>query len=77
LPQGLATIATVTEKILPISLLAVRLSEDSVGPVIAQFVARRKVYKVEDQTGIAGTYPTQCHHNGEVLSIKGKLALIL
>jgi hypothetical protein len=28
-------------------------------------------YRLEDkgQTGITGTYPTQCHHNGEVLSI--------
>jgi hypothetical protein len=39
-----------------------------VAPVIAQFVARSKGYKVEGQTGITGTYPTQCHHDGEVLS---------
>jgi hypothetical protein len=38
-------------------------------PVIAQFVAGSKGYKVEGQTGVTGTYPTQCHHNGEVLSI--------
>jgi hypothetical protein len=31
---------------------------------IAQFVARRKGYKVEGQTGVTGTYPTQCHHDG-------------
>jgi hypothetical protein len=37
--------------------------------VIAQFVARRKGYKVEGQTGVTGTYPTQCHHDGEVLSL--------
>ena len=40
-------------------------------PVIAQFVARSKGYKVEGQIGVTGTYPTQCHHNGEVLSIYG------
>jgi hypothetical protein len=46
--------------------------EDSfklIGIVIAQFVARSKGYKVEGQTGVTETYPTQCHHNGEVLSI--------
>jgi hypothetical protein len=37
--------------------------------VIAQFLARKKGYKVEGQTGITGTYPTQCHHDGEVLSL--------
>jgi hypothetical protein len=37
--------------------------------VIAQFVARSKGYKVEGQTGVTGTYPTQCHHDGEVLSL--------
>jgi hypothetical protein len=37
--------------------------------VIAQFVARRKGYKVEGQTGVTGTYPTQCHHDGMVLSL--------
>jgi hypothetical protein len=28
-------------------------------------------HRLEDkgQTGVTGTYPTQCHHNGEVLSI--------
>jgi hypothetical protein len=39
------------------------------GHVIAQFVARKKGYKVEGQTGVTGTYPTQCHHDGEVLSL--------
>jgi hypothetical protein len=33
----------------------------SMGIVIAQFVARSKGYKVEGQTGVIGTYPTQCH----------------
>jgi hypothetical protein len=37
--------------------------------VIAQFVARKKGYKVEGQTGVTGTYPTQCHHDGKVLSL--------
>jgi hypothetical protein len=37
--------------------------------VIAQFVARSKGSKVEGQTGVTRTYPIQCHHNGEVLSI--------
>jgi len=37
--------------------------------VIAQFVARKKGYKVESQIGVTGTYPTQCHHDGEVLSL--------
>jgi hypothetical protein len=36
-------------------------------PVIAQFVARSKRLKNRGQTGITGTYPTQCHLNGEVL----------
>jgi hypothetical protein len=36
--------------------------------VIAQFVARIKGYKIESQTGVTGTNPTQCHHNGMVLS---------
>jgi hypothetical protein len=38
-------------------------------PVIAQFVAKSNGYEVEGQTGITGTYPTQCHHDGEVLSL--------
>jgi hypothetical protein len=37
--------------------------------VIAQFVARSNGYEIEGQTGITGTYPTQCHHDGEVLSL--------
>ena len=37
--------------------------------VIAQFVARSSGYEVEGQTGVTGTYPTQCHHDGEVLSL--------
>jgi hypothetical protein len=37
--------------------------------VIAQFVARSNGYEVEGQTGVTGTYPTQCHHDGEVLSL--------
>ena len=37
--------------------------------VIVQFVARSRGYKIEGQTGVTGTYPTQCHHNEEVLSI--------
>jgi hypothetical protein len=40
-----------------------------IGLVIAQFVARIKVYKIEGQTGVTGTNPTQCHHNGMVLSL--------
>jgi hypothetical protein len=39
------------------------------GFVIAQFVARIKGYKIEGQIGITGTSPTQCHHNGMVLSL--------
>jgi hypothetical protein len=38
-------------------------------PVIAQFVARSKRLKDKGQTGKTGTFPTQCHLNGEVLSI--------
>jgi hypothetical protein len=38
-------------------------------PVIAQFVARSKRLKDKGQTGEIGTFPTQCHLNGEVLSI--------
>ena len=38
-------------------------------PVIAQFVARSNGYKIEGPTGVTGTYPTQCHHDGEVLSL--------
>jgi hypothetical protein len=37
--------------------------------VIMQFVARLNGYEIEGQTGITGTYPTQCHHDGEVLSL--------
>jgi hypothetical protein len=37
--------------------------------VITQFVARKKGYKIESQTGVTGTNPTQCHHNGTVLSL--------
>jgi hypothetical protein len=37
--------------------------------VIAQFVARIKGYKVEGQTGVTGTCPTQCQHDGKVLSL--------
>jgi hypothetical protein len=37
--------------------------------VIAQFVAGSNGYKVEVQTGVTGTYPTQCHLNGKVLSL--------
>jgi hypothetical protein len=40
-------------------------------PVIAQFVARSNGYETEGQTGVTGTYPTQCHHDGEVLSLYG------
>jgi hypothetical protein len=46
---------------------------DSVGylhhNVIAQFVVRIKGLSLVGQTGVTGTYPTQCHHDGEVLSI--------
>jgi hypothetical protein len=42
---------------------------DTKGHVIAQFVARSNGYKIEGQTGVTGTYPTQCHHDGEVLSL--------
>jgi hypothetical protein len=39
--------------------------------VIAQFVefVDRKAKGIVGQTGETGTFPTQCHHNGEVLSI--------
>jgi hypothetical protein len=40
--------------------------------VIAQFVvtgSRIKGLRFEGQTGVTGTNPTQCHHNGMVLSI--------
>jgi hypothetical protein len=40
----------------------------SVWSVIAQFVGRIKGYKIESQTGVTRTNPTQCHHNGMVLS---------
>jgi hypothetical protein len=40
------------------------LEEHKKPDVIAQFVARKKGYKVEGQTGVTGTYPTQCHHDG-------------
>jgi hypothetical protein len=49
------------------SLVAQPAKNTDMGHVIAQFVARRKGYKVEGQTGVTGTYPTQCHHDGEVL----------
>jgi hypothetical protein len=39
------------------------------GSVIAQFVARSDSYKMEVQTGVTGTYPTQCHLDGKVLSL--------
>jgi hypothetical protein len=42
--------------------------EAVVPPVIAQFVARSNGYKIEVQTGVTGTYPTQCHLDGKVLS---------
>jgi hypothetical protein len=45
------------------------LSQHMVEPVIAQFVARIKGYKIEGQTGVTRTNPTQCHHNGMVLSL--------
>jgi hypothetical protein len=41
----------------------------TVCPVITRFVARIKGYKIEGQTGVTGTNPTQCHHNGMVLSL--------
>jgi hypothetical protein len=31
--------------------------------------ARSNGYNIEGQTGVTGTYPTQCHHNWEVLSL--------
>jgi hypothetical protein len=37
--------------------------------VIAQFVAMIKGYEMEGQTSVTGTYPTQFHHDGEVLSL--------
>jgi hypothetical protein len=37
--------------------------------VIAQFVARIKGLRFNGQTGVTGTNPTQCHHNGMVFSI--------
>jgi hypothetical protein len=44
------------------------MEDIEMGLVIAQFVARIKGYKIEGQIGITGTNPTQCHHNGMVLS---------
>jgi hypothetical protein len=41
----------------------------ALGLVIAQFVARSKRLKDKGQTGETGTFPTQCHLNGQVLSI--------
>jgi hypothetical protein len=41
----------------------------ALGTVIAQFVARSKRLKDKGQTGETRTFPTQCHLNGEVLSI--------
>jgi hypothetical protein len=43
--------------------------ETKSGPVIMQFVVRIKGLSLVGQTGITGTYPTQCHHDGKVLSI--------
>jgi hypothetical protein len=37
--------------------------------VIAQFVPKSKRLKDKGQIGETGTFPTQCHLNGEVLSI--------
>jgi hypothetical protein len=45
------------------------MNQNGFNLVITQFVARKKGYKVEVQTGVTGTYPTQCHHDGEVLSL--------
>ena len=57
----------------PFPLKASRMNQltrfSGIRNVIAQFVARIKGYKVEGQTGVTGTYPTQCHHDGEVLSL--------
>jgi hypothetical protein len=44
-------------------------SRDIIITIIAQFVARIKGYEVEGQTGVIGTYPTQCHHDGKDFSI--------
>jgi hypothetical protein len=37
--------------------------------VIAQFLVRIKGLNLIGQTGVIGTYPTQCHHDGKVLSL--------
>jgi hypothetical protein len=50
-------------------VLGIKYDDVVVGIVIAQFVARSNDYEVEGQTGVTGTYPTQCHHDGEVLSL--------
>jgi hypothetical protein len=34
-----------------------------------KFVARSNGYKMEVQTGVTRTYPTQCHLDGKVLSL--------
>jgi hypothetical protein len=41
-----------------------KLKKTLYGLVNAQFVSMSKGYKVEGQTGVTGTYPTQCHHDG-------------
>jgi hypothetical protein len=37
--------------------------------VITQFVAGSNGYKIEVQTSVTRTYPTQCHLYGKVLSL--------
>jgi hypothetical protein len=41
----------------------------SFGLVIVQFVVRIKGLSLVGQTGVTGTYPTQCYHDGKVLSV--------
>jgi hypothetical protein len=50
------------------ALLLVEYSKSNLH-VIAQFVVRIKGLSLVGQIGVTGTYPTQCHHDGKVLSI--------
>jgi hypothetical protein len=52
-----------------IPIIDIKIKTQFAIPIIAQFVARSKRLKDKGQTGETGTFPTQCHLNGEVLYI--------
>jgi hypothetical protein len=45
------------------------ISNNNKNTLCSYIISTEKGYKIEDQTGVTGTYPTQHHHNGEVISL--------